>query len=142
MASISIVSCVNNFEKYNCCVRNSFIKEQNNWTAQLIPIDNTSNNLSAPAALNLGIAKADNNIIVCCHQDVIFPEKWTDSLFEQIATIERTHKNWGVLGTFGIALNGMPAGNVIDYCSHSYHLPLPAEVQSLDEHCLTFVSMV
>jgi len=136
LPKISVVSCVNDFDKYNCCVGISFQQEQRDGTVELLPIDNTSNNLSAPAALNLGIAKADNNIIVCCHQDVIFPEKWTTSLFEQINIIEGTHKNWGVLGIFGIAKNGMRAGNVIDYCGHSYNLPLPAEVQSLDELCL------
>ena len=75
-------------------------------------------------------------MVVFCHQDVEFLEKWTEKLFEQISIVEKTHKSWGVLGTFGVAKNGMFAGHIIDPSGHFHCLPLPAEVQSLDEHCL------
>jgi hypothetical protein len=136
LVEISVISCVNNFAKYDHCVRNSFAQEQASGTAELIPIDNTSNNYSAAMALNIGIKKASSNILVLCHQDVIFPEKWIAALFEQICVIEKTHKNWGVLGTYGIARNGSSAGHIIDCGVHFYCPSLPVEVQSLDEHCL------
>jgi hypothetical protein len=84
----------------------------------------------------MGLAKAAGEIIVFCHQDVVFPERWIRRLYEQISIIERTHKDWGVLGTFGIAKNGMLAGHIIDCSVHFHCRPLPTEVQSLDEHCL------
>lgn len=136
MPKISVVSCVNDFDKYNRCVGNSFQQEQRDGTLELIPIDNTSNTLSAPEALNQGLKKATGEIVVFCHQDVKFPQGWIEKLLEQIVIVERTHKNWGVLGTFGVAKNGMFAGHIIDPSGHFHCLPLPAEVQSLDEHCL------
>lgn len=136
MAKISVVSCVNDFQKYNSCVKTSFREEQKTKAVELIAIDNTSNGLSAPAALNQGLKKAIGRIIIFCHQDVIFPQKWAGNLFEQICIVEKTHKNWGVLGTFGVARNGMFAGHIVSAGVHFHCLPLPAEVQSLDEHCL------
>lgn len=133
---LSIVSCVNDFKRYNSCVISSFQKELENGTAELIPIDNTFNRLSAPAALNEGLKNAIADIVVFCHQDVIFPEEWTENLLEQISIIEKTHYDWGVLGPFGVAKNGMFAGHIVDCNGHFYCKPLPAEVQSLDEHCL------
>jgi GT2 family glycosyltransferase len=115
---------------------NSFQQEQRDGTVELIPIDNTSNTLSAHEALNQGLKKATGEIVVFCHQDVKFPQGWIEKLLEQIVIVERTHKNWGVLGTFGIAKDGSPAGHIIDCGVHFYCPPLPVEAQSLDEHCL------
>ena len=136
LPKISVVSCVNDLDKYNCCVGSSFKQEQKNATLELIPINNTSNTLSAPEALNQGLKKATGEIAVFCHQDVKFPQGWIKKLLEQISIIERIHKNWGVLGTFGIARNGTPAGHIIGCGVHFYCPPLPVEAQSLDEHCL------
>ena len=136
MYNLSIVSCVNDFKKYDQCVRSSFRNSGVSQTVELLPIDNSGNRYSIPQALNAGIEKASADIIICCHQDVIFPEKWTDALLEQITIVEQREKNWGVLGTFGVTFNGMFAGHIIDPSGHSHCLPLPAKVQSLDEHCL------
>jgi len=136
LAGISVVSCVNDFQRYNSCVRSSFEEEQRTRTVELIPVDNISNRLSAPAALNCGLKRPAGRIIVFCHQDVIFPQGWIGRLYEQISIVEKTHKNWGVLGTFGVAKNGMFAGHIVDYGVHFHCPPLPAGVQSLDEHCL------
>lgn len=136
MAKISIVTCVNDFEKYNSCIGPSFQEERKSGVVELVSIDNTSNTSSIPVALNRGRKTANGNIVVFCHQDVIFPLNWLVRLLEQIAIIEENHSNWGVLGTFGIAKNGMLAGHIIDPRGHFHCLPLPAEVQSLDEHCL------
>lgn len=136
MTKVSIVSCVNDFQSYDSCVRSSFEKESALPDVELIPVDNTSNGLSIPEALNSGLERAGGEIIVFCHQDVKFPGGWINNLFEQISVVEEKNKNWGVLGTFGIAKNGMFAGHVIDPSGHFHCLPLPAEAQSLDEHCL------
>jgi len=70
LPKISAVSCVNDFDKYKCCVGNCFQQEQRDGTVKLIPIDNTSNTLSAPEALNQGLRKATGEIAVFCHHDV------------------------------------------------------------------------
>lgn len=134
MSRISIITCVNDFDKYEKHVHSPFADSSQN--VELIAIDNTANGLSIPQALNQGLKKASGRIVVFCHQDVIFPQEWIEKLFEQISIIEKTNQNWGVLGTFGVAKNGMLAGHIIDYCGHFHCLPLPVEVQSLDEHCL------
>ncbi|MBN2454965.1 MAG: glycosyltransferase [Sedimentisphaerales bacterium] len=133
---VSIVTCVNDNDKYESCARESLAESCQNESAELIAVDNTGNLLSAPRALNDGLKRARANIVVCCHQDVIFPPNWVENLLEQITVIEQTQKNWGVLGTFGVAENGMFAGHIIDVHGHFWCEPLPAEVQSLDEHCL------
>ena len=136
LTKISVVSCVNDLQKYNSCVGNSFQQEQEDGIVELIAIDNTANQLSIPQALNEGFKKANSEVIVFCHQDVKFPKNWIEQLFAQISLVEVINRKWGVLGTFGVAQNGMLAGHLIDYCGHFHCLPLPAEVQSLDEHCL------
>ncbi len=133
---VSIVTCVNDNDKYDLCVRESLAKNCQNKLAELIAIDNTDNLLSAPQALNKGLKKARTDLVVFCHQDVVFSPNWLENLLEQITIIEQTQKNWGVLGTFGVARNGMFAGHIIDAHGHFHCEPLPAEVQSLDEHCL------
>jgi len=133
---IAVVTCVNDFEKYNDCVLKSFIREQKNGTVQLEAIDNTSGRYSLPEALNLGVAAVHPSIVVLCHQDVVFPAGWINKLLDQITLIEETKVPWGVIGTFGVAPNGMFAGHIIDPSGNFHCLPLPCRVQSLDEHCL------
>jgi 2-polyprenyl-3-methyl-5-hydroxy-6-metoxy-1,4-benzoquinol methylase len=57
-------------------------------------------------------------------------------LCSQIDIVEKSCKEWGVLGLFGITLCGSYGGHVIDLQGHSRFLPLPQKVQSLDEICL------
>lgn len=133
---ISFVSCVNDFAIYDTCVAISLRNQQEKVETELIPIDNTSSNLSAAAALNWGLNKAKGDIVVFCHQDVIFPPYWLSKLLEQISVVEEKFENWGVLGTFGVAMNGKFVGNVVDPHNSAPSKKLPIRVQSLDEHCL------
>ena len=50
---------------------------------------NFGNPYSAAQALNIGIDKARSNIVVLCHQDVLFYENWVEMLFERITEIEQ-----------------------------------------------------
>jgi glycosyltransferase involved in cell wall biosynthesis len=63
---------------------------------------NFNNPYSASHALNIGLEKAKGDIVVFCHQDVIFYKEWIDMLYERIRELEAKDKNWGVLGTAGI----------------------------------------
>jgi len=133
---ISFVTCVNDFELYEKCVVSSIEKRAVSHEIELIPIDNTTSKYSAPQALNLGLDKGKGEIIVYCHQDVVFPPNWLEMLQDQIAKVDELQEEWGVLGTFGISLKGRYVGNVCDPHNNMPSIDLPCQVQSLDEHCL------
>jgi hypothetical protein len=101
---------------------------------QLIPMNNSMNDMSAPAALNFGIERSVHDIVVCIHQDVVLPEEWVEKLHEQIKIID--NPEWGVIGTFGVDTKGYWAGNIKDPHNNPKMGELPRIVQSLDEHCL------
>lgn len=126
----SIITCVNDFEAYNANIRDGVYAPK----TQLIPVDNTDNSMSAPQALNIGIERAVHEIIVCCHQDVVFPTGWVDTLHRQIMEIH--DHAFGVLGTFGIDMDGNYAGNIRQPNGNPKMGELPCLAQSLDEHCL------
>ena len=128
--TVSIVTCVNDFEAYNANIRDGVYAPK----TQLIPVDNTDNSMSAAQALNIGIDRAVHEIVVCCHQDVRFPIGWADALHEQLMQIG--DNDFGVLGTFGIDMGGQYAGNIKDPHSNPTLGDLPCLAQSLDEHCL------
>lgn len=126
----SIVTCVNDFEVYNANIREGVYAPR----TQLIPIDNTDNSMSAAQALNIGIERATYETVVCCHQDVKFPDGWVDTLHLQI--MEIGGYDFGVLGTFGVDMVGGYAGNIKDPHNNPKLGDLPCLAQSLDEHCL------
>jgi len=133
---ISFVSCVDNLRLYNESVSSSLSKQEGDVEVELIPIDNTFSKWSAPSALNYGLERAVGEIVVFCHQDVIFPPNWVNMLNDQISIVTKINKNWGVMGLFGITANGKQAGHVIDRFGYFFCPPLPCEVMSLDELCL------
>jgi hypothetical protein len=133
---ISVVTCVNDFDVYNSCVVSSFKESQGSGNPDLVAVDNTSSQWSAAEALNRGLARAVGEIVVCCHQDVVFPPDWVSRMLGQIRVVEDTDKNWGVLGTYGVSMNGKYVGRVIDPHGSPASSDLPVRVQSLDEHCL------
>lgn len=133
---ISFISCVNDFDIYKACVTASVPNQHENVATELIPIDNTSSNLSAAAALNQGLNDAKGDIVVFCHQDVKFSKNWLDKLTKQISIVESKEKNWGILGSYGVDVKGRFVGNVVDPHNSPPSRKLPVQVQSLDEHCL------
>jgi 2-polyprenyl-3-methyl-5-hydroxy-6-metoxy-1,4-benzoquinol methylase len=136
LRKISFVSCVNDFDLYRECVECSLNKQTTDIEIEFVPVDNTNSAFSCPSALNYGLDKAKGEIIVFCHQDLIFPSFWIKKLCSQIDMVEKSCKKWGVLGLAGHAFNGAYSGHVIDKWGHFYSSPLPMEVQSLDELCL------
>ncbi len=128
--TVSIITCVNDFKAYNANIRDGVYAPR----TQLLPVDNTDNSMSAAQALNIGIGRAVHEIVVCCHQDVRFPDGWVDTLHRQI--METGDPEFGVLGTFGVDLAGRYAGNIKDPHNNPRLGELPCKAQSLDEHCL------
>ncbi|MFA5023422.1 MAG: glycosyltransferase family 2 protein [Patescibacteria group bacterium] len=137
---ISFVTCVNNIEQYNEYVIHSLYKNITNKKYEIVPIYNMNNQYSASQALNIGISKARGNVVVLCHQDVLFYEKWIDMLFDRISEIEKTNKKWGVLGTAGINQNDDTIGVVHNMKGKiQWQSTKSAKVylsQTLDEHCM------
>ena len=125
--SVSIVTCVNDKDMY----RRNFVEQAFAPKTQLIPIYDAE---SAAAGLNEGIERATFDTVVCCHQDVRFPAGWVDTLQRQ--TMEVDDINFGVLGTFGIDMQGGYAGNIKDPHNNPKLGELPCSAQTLDEHCL------
>lgn len=95
---------------------------------------------SAGLAYNDALGLAKNDIVVFLHQDVYLPDKWDERLIGDIEQLESSGCNWGVLGCFGISIEGQPAGHVYSNGLNSELggacRPVPA--QSLDEMVLIF----
>ena len=100
---------------------------------------------SAADGLNIGIARAETEWVVCVHQDVWLPEGWDRCVLEQLNEAERRFGPIGVAGVYGV-------GEVITLCDQSQPLAaerigwvvdrgrmlsdgteLPAQVATLDE---------
>lgn len=93
---------------------------------EAIILDNENNKrfTSGAEALNYGIKKARNDIVICAHEDSIFRKEW----FEVFITQECRLKDWGALGIVGRDFNG--------HLQWGANYDLPFKVCSLDECCL------
>jgi GT2 family glycosyltransferase len=135
---VSFVTCVNNLAQYRNYVVGSLFLNGTCKNYEIIPILNIGNRYSAAQALNIGIDKAKSDIIVLCHQDVVFYEGWVDLLFKRIEEIN--NKKWGVLGTAGITQRHKTIGVVYNMKGKMQWRQgikkTIAEVQTVDEHCM------
>lgn len=97
---------------------------------EFIRLDNIDNkNWSSGAkALNYGIKKAKNDVVICAHVDLILAKNW----FQDFINQECRLKNWGCLGIVGTGIN--PQGKQAIVWGANYTSPYP--VDSLDECCL------
>jgi hypothetical protein len=93
---------------------------------------------SASLAYNTAIESARNDLIICMHQDVYLPERWVQKLQKVVNFLEALGRRWGVLGCYGISLQGRPVGHIFSNGLNrelgGSHPPVP--VQSLDETVL------
>jgi len=93
---------------------------------ELIILDNENNKrfTSASEALNYGIKKARNDIVVCAHEDLIFRKGW----FEAFIAQECRLKDWGALGIVGMTYDR--------HLEWGTNYDVPFKVNTLDECCL------
>ena len=137
---ISFVTCVNNVEQYRNLVIGSLFKSGTNKYYEIIPVLNFGNPYSAAKALNAGLDLARGEIVVFCHQDIVFYKEWIDMLYERIAEIEKQTTKWGVLGTAGISENDNTTGVVHNMRgTFQWTSTIRAKfhsVQTVDEHCM------
>lgn len=137
---VSFVTCVNNLSQYRKYVVSSLFKNTTKKSYEIVPIMNFGNPYSAAEALNMGISKSRSDLVVLCHQDVMFYEKWVDMLFDRIDEVEKRTKKWGVLGTAGISKRDDTVGAVynmkgtLQWQASKRAKAYP--VQTVDEHCM------
>lgn len=91
---------------------------------------------SASIAYNKAMKKNDAALYILSHQDVYFPAGWDGQLAAAIATVEETDPEWGVLGIYGVRLDGQHAGRVWATglgreLGAAFNDPVP--IQSVDE---------
>ena len=93
---------------------------------EFIKIDNVNNKkfTSGAKALNYGIRKAKNDVVICAHEDIKFGKGWFDDFIKQECTL----KDWGILGIVGWDFDGEARWGL--------HYKAPYKVKFLDECCL------
>jgi hypothetical protein len=131
---ISFVIAVNNEEVFRTNVLASPIFHEGH-SHQLIVKRNYS---SASLAYNDAIAEAGHDLMVFMHQDIYLPEGWDKRLQDTVDSLAASGRKWGVLGCYGVALDGGRAGHIF---SNGLRRELgspqpPVPVQSLDESVL------
>jgi hypothetical protein len=95
---------------------------------------------SAAKAYNDAIDRAENDLLVFVHQDVILTDFWLSQLERALSHLETSDPNWGVVGSYGVSRCGVGHGWV---CSPGPGLigkpfDCPEPVQTLDELVLVF----
>lgn len=148
MQSISFIVLVGSNDIYRRCFLSSplFRRQHGNHEFQLLA---QSGFKTASQAFNDAIDKANNDLVVCVHQDVILPQAWAKSFCTKWSELERRDVPLGVVGCWGITSQGERAG-------HIYHrdrkmrprrsgdngnrgpMSLPARIQTLDECLISF----
>lgn len=95
---------------------------------------------SAAKAYNEAIDRADNDLMVFAHQDMVFPSTWLAELDKALVQLEATDPQWGVLGCCGVTSEAGVHVWVYDptqgLLGHSFDHPEP--IQTLDEIVLIF----
>lgn len=126
---ISIITLVNNSNIYEENVMKSTSTKKDN--IEYIKIYNPS---SASKGLNIGIDTATNDILIACHQDVYFLDRWYEILQELLDDkINKINNNWGVCGMAGTTFDGKMVGTHSGL-NMSGNIIIP--VQTLDCSCL------
>ncbi len=94
---------------------------------------------TASSGLNKGIQKANNDVIICCHQDVEFLDGWYDKFKQLINTLDNRHLQneviWGVVGFAGTTKEGLMVGTHSGLEMNNNDI---VEVQTLDCSTLVF----
>ncbi len=137
-SSIAFVTCAADLEKHRRLRESLGALFPGPFAVEIDLIDNTARRYTAPQALNIGWERARSDLLVFCHDDVVFPPDWLGRLRSEIDAVEHAHGDapWAVLGPMGRAgklFFGRASGpDGIE----SFFGPLPARVDTLDELCL------
>lgn len=105
--NLSFVTMVTKDELYKENVINSTYENRNN--IEYITVKNSE---SGASGLNTGVNIANNDIIICCHQDVYFEKGWYEKFNECLDKLDDVKKYgiWGILGFAGTTYDGKMVG--------------------------------
>jgi hypothetical protein len=134
--SVTFATCVADPEKYGRCRASLDLLDRAGFEIAVDPVDNAGNRRSCPEALNLAWGRAGTDLLVFCHEDVVFPPDWLAALRRSLEALEGLDPPWAVAGPIGRAgkrFLGHCAGPDGTYRRFG---PLPAPVDTLDEMCL------
>ena len=140
---VSFVVAVNDREELQCNLLASPVAQssRHRW----ILVDNVGNKRydTISALYNEALDMADTELVFFVHEDLYLPVGWELSAARGLAELGRLDRNWGVVGAVGaIAAEDNRDGSKIlkghwcDPHGYSRQLPLPHEVESLDEQWL------
>lgn len=94
------------------------------------------NAASAAQAYNRALDATTASVVILAHQDVYFPAGWERLLATRIAEVATADPNWGLIGAFGVGLDGAHIGPVWSSSLGMIvgRVPMaPVPVQSFDE---------
>ena len=134
--SVVFATCVADAVEYSRCRASIEALRAEGVSVAADAIDNGGNRLSAPQALNLAWERATSDLVVFCHEDVVFPADWLAYVRRAVAAVRALGAPWAVLGPMGRAgkrFFGCASGS--DGVEARFG-PLPAAVDTLDELCL------
>jgi GT2 family glycosyltransferase len=134
--SIHFVTCVNDSLKYDSCRASIESLRPEGLQVSADVIENMDGRYSSAAALNLGRERSRADLIVFCHQDVVFPEEWLALLLASIEQVALRDDPWAVIGPMG-RVGKRYFGHALGADGKAtFHGPLPEQVETLDEFCL------
>lgn len=125
---MTVITMVTDAEMWVKNVVNSFRE----YTIDFIPCFNV---VDASVSLNGCIEKSRNDLIIICHQDVIFPQNALQQIQDQLNKLN--DDNFGVVGTYG-KIGGKGLGNIWNPKPRKLKgiHPLPHVASVVDEHCM------
>ncbi len=135
-AGVAFITCVADPAEYLRCRASIAALRPAGLEVSVEPVENTGNRYSAPEALNLGWSHARADLLVFCHEDVVFPEKWLENLLRSVTEVDALGGSWAVLGLMGrVGKRSYGCASGPDEVEVRFG-PLPARVETLDELCL------
>lgn len=133
---LTVVVLVDNLVQYDR-IKGTLERQHREGDIQWIAVESANHGDNDARALNHGLSQATASWIVCAHQDVLFPDGWWPRVRRQIARWEaRRNQPVAVAGLVGVTANGAFRGSVCHNNSFDRWPPLPAAVQTIDEHVM------
>ena len=132
----SICTLVSRLDQYNKLRASLAESGFNNSNSEFLVVDNTeSNQMDAYEGIRFFIRNSKNEFLILIHQDVILEQKSYDSICSIINDITIRDPHWAILSNAGKSWNPSKTHVSFGDGKKKWHSqPLPAMVQSVDEH--------
>jgi hypothetical protein len=129
---VTFIIPVNDEKVYSDNFCSSPMLGNKDYVIELLPMRNYT---SAGKAYNAGRQSARYELLVFCHQDMVFPFSWLNNVNSAIEELDRSRAKWGLLGVWGRTENGNYIGNILDNANGRLgnNFKTPQKVQTIDE---------